>query len=352
MSTGMHGLPLDVRFCSRCVISTQRMSSVVERTASPSDPKPTIAFDAEGVCSACRYHERMKTIDWAAREKMLAKLCEEHQVCLVPGSGGKDSMYAAHLLKTKYGMEVTTVTAAAILYTDIGRKNHEAFTRIADNIMLTPGDYRERTRDAFLRFGHCFKPFIEEQKRVAPLVSRWTGIPLVFYGEPPAMRGGNEHELDSPVMDPKYYEEANYDTEVHYLGWYLPWSSQANYYYAVEHCGFTPNTERTEGSYSKLSSLDDKVDVLHYWLTLAKTGIGRATYNACEDIRDGFLTREEAVMLVKRYDQEKPRKFLPELLDYLGLTEAEFDARVDAARPPHLWEKVGGEWVLKHAAWR
>jgi hypothetical protein len=346
----MYGLPEGVRYCSRCVISNQRFSSVVERNARPDDPKPTISFQ-DGVCSACLYAERKKHIDWEARERMLVELCERHKRCVVPGSGGKDSMYTAHILKTKYGMHVRTVTASPIIYTDIGRRNFEAWTRIADNVLITPHRYRERTRDAFLRFCHPFKAFIEEQRAAGPWLSKVTGIDLVFYGEPPSERGGNEHELDSPVMDSKYYPEAGPNTQVHYLGWYLPWKSQENFYYSVENCGFIGNDQRTEGSWSKMSSLDDAIDPLHYWTTLCKTGLGRASYNAAEDIRDGFIDRDEGIALVKRYDQERPRRYMSECLDYLGITEREFDERCDAARPPHLWERVDGEWQLKHAVW-
>lgn len=344
-----YGTPAEVKFCARCVISNQRPSSVVERDAKPTDPKPTIAFDENGVCSACRYADMKKSIDWQAREQKLIELLEQQpgRMCIVPGSGGKDSMFAAHVLKHKYGAHVITVTAAPLLYTDIGRRNFDAWTRIATNILFTPHNYRERTREAFFTFLHPFKGFIEEQRAVGPRLSSMTGIPLVFYGECPAERGNDIRENDSPVMDPRFYPQGAPHTEVHYLGWYLNWNSQANFYYAVDNCNFEPNEERTQGSYSKMSSIDDKLDVLHYWTTLQKFGIGRATYNACEDIRDGYMTREEGVALVKKYDQEPPTKHLDDCLAFMGITRAEFDARCAAGRPDHLWD--GDQ--LRHAVW-
>ena len=57
------------------------------------------------------------------------KLLEKHRGkygefdCVVPGSGGKDSCYATHILKYKYGMNPLTVTWPPILYTDYGLKN-------------------------------------------------------------------------------------------------------------------------------------------------------------------------------------------------------------------------------------
>ena len=55
--------------------------------------------------------------------------------------------------------------------------------------------------------------------------------------------------------------------------------------------GFIPNSERTEGSYSKYSSIDDKIDPFHYYMTFIKFGIGRATYDACQEIRNDKITR-------------------------------------------------------------
>ena len=109
--TTRYGLPLQVAFCRRCVISNQRPNSAVEYEHTRDSKKKTIHFDAEGVCDACRMAEqKQKTIDWSERERRLKELCDRYRSsdgsydCLVPGSGGKDSFYAAHVLKYKYGM--------------------------------------------------------------------------------------------------------------------------------------------------------------------------------------------------------------------------------------------------------
>src|SRR4029450_7359350 len=99
------GLPAKVRFCTRCVISNQRPSSAVEYQHTTASPKETIHFDEEGVCAACRFAEMKDTrVDWKERERELIDLLARHRRTdgrfdvLVPGSGGKDSIYAAHLL--------------------------------------------------------------------------------------------------------------------------------------------------------------------------------------------------------------------------------------------------------------
>src|SRR6185295_2345868 len=112
-------------------------------------------------------------------------------------------------------------------------------------------------------------------------------------------------------------------TEVHYLGYYLKWHPQSCYYYAVEHGGFQASPERTPGTYSKYNSIDDRIDDFHYFTTWIKFGIGRATYDAAQEIRSGDITREEGVALEKRFDGEWPERFAQEIFDYLSITEKE-----------------------------
>jgi hypothetical protein len=132
------------------------------------------------------------------------------------------------------------------------------------------------------------------------------------------------------------------------LGYYLKWTPQENYYYAAEHIGFKANEDRTEGTYSKYNSIDDKTDPYHYWTTMVKFGIGRATYDAAQEIRNDHILREEGVALVQRFDEEFPRKYFPEFLDYLDLDEQQFFDIADAFRSPHLWRRDGDAWKLRH----
>ena len=101
-------------------------------------------------------------------------------------------------------------------------------------------------------------------------------------------------------------------------------------------------------TYSKYSSIDDRIDMFHYYTTLIKFGIGRATYDAAQEIRNGKITRDEGVALVNKYDQEFPKKYFKDFLDYIGISEADFYLTIDRFRSPHLWEKRDGQWFLRH----
>ena len=88
--------------------------------------------------------------------------------------------------------------------------------------------------------------------------------------------------------------------------------------------------------------------MFHYYTTLIKFGIGRATYDAAQEIRNGKITREEGVLLVDKFDQEFPKKYFSEFLNYISLSENEFHDTVDKFRSPHLWIKDQNEWKLRH----
>ena len=396
-----YGLPLKVIFCRRCVMSNQRPSSVVEFKNQPSDAKPTIEFDEEGICAACRYAEMKATIDWRERERELRALCDQHRSrdgsydCIIPGSGGKDSAFTAHILKYKYGMNPLTVTWAPHKYTEIGWDNFQRWIESGlDNLLYSPNGrlHRLLTKLSFENLVHPFQPFVIGQRLIGPRFSTLYNIPLVFYGENPAEYGNSISENDSPTMNMSFFHGNTRDvnalflgglpveelikhhrveikdlnpylpvdgdrvrttgTQVHYLGYYLRWDPQECFYYASENTGFQPNDERTEGSYSKYSSIDDRIDPLHYYTTFIKFGVGRASYDAAQEIRNDKITRDEGVALVKRYDAEFPAKYFQEILAYMDISEGQFWKVVDAARSPHLWKFEAGEWRLRHVVWK
>jgi hypothetical protein len=135
--------------------------------------------------------------------------------------------------------------------------------------------------------------------------------------------------------------------QMHWYSYYHKWIPQENYYYSLENTGFTANPGRSEGTYSKYASLDDRLDGFHYYLAFIKFGIGRATSDAAHEIRDGHITREEGVALVRRYDGEFPAKHFPEFLDYLEIDEEHFWQVVDFYRGANVWG-WDGQWNLKH----
>ena len=135
------------------------------------------------------------------------------------------------------------------------------------------------------------------------------------------------------------------------MGYYKYWDPQENYYYCKENVGFTPNPMRSEGTYSKYASLDDCFDGFHYYLGFIKFGIGRATSDTAHEIRDGKITRDEGIALVKRYDGEFPSMYLDQFLEYCRISHKEFTDTVDSWRSDHIWTNKNGHWELKNPIW-
>jgi N-acetyl sugar amidotransferase len=399
-----YGLPSEMTYCKKCIIPNTKPMSMNEYLHTKDTKHKFIQFDEDGICSACRFNEARDdgTIDWEKREAELKTLCDKYRStdgsydCLVPGSGGKDSVMAAHLLKYKYGMHPLTVTWAPHLYTDVGWKNFQNWIHIGgfDNYLFTPNGklHRLLTRNAFINLLHPFQPFILGQKTFAPKMAARFNIPLIFWGENPGEFGadvsihekkfsssGNEGHslefvdpkanleelylggkqvkeyLDEGVslgelsayfpLDPRVIEEKK--LEFHFLGYYIKWIPQEAYYYAAEHTGFKANEERTEGTYSKYNSIDDKTDPYFYYTTFIKFGFGRAIADAAQEIRNHHITREEGVALAKRFDGEFPKRYYPDFLEYLGLTDREFVEICDSFRDLSIWNKTGDEWKLR-----
>jgi len=390
-----HGLPEEVVFCKRCLMSNQRPSSSPEFKKDSSKIK-TAGFSDDGICDACNYYEFKKGLDWDDRELKLRELCDRFRRndgrydVIVPGSGGKDSIAVSHLLKYKYNMNPLTVTWAPHMYTDVGWRNLQNWLKAGfDNVLITPNPevHSKMTRFAFENLVNPFQPFIIGQRSIAPRIALQYDVPFIMYGENQAEAHNSFDENMSPLMSPDHFTRETLEDplffggipmealpeqgvslnelnpylpllkedfvkkniEVHYMSYYINWSPQANYYYAKEHANFESNPDgRSEGTYSKYASLDDRLDGQHYYTMYVKFGQGRAMNDANRDIRDGFISREEGLALVSKYDGEFPKKHFQEVLKYMDITEERYWEVLDHARSPHLWEKINGEWVLLH----
>jgi len=384
-------IPKDVMWCKQCTISNQR---------------PRIIFDSEGVCSGCSHNSyKNEEVDWDAREQELEALLDKHRRndgqwdVIVPSSGGKDSGYVAHQLKYKYGMNPLLVTWSPIQYTDIGLQNYRnlcdaGFLAIAS----TPNGklHRKLARLSLEEFGDAFHVFVLGQAFFPYHMAIKFDISLIFYGE----NGEVEYAGDPAVVDKPYldlltdekflkgylkgssleevmeYAIKNKDyitdddikdadlafykppakkdmiekgiSRQHFFGYYKKWNPQENYYYCVENTGFKPNPERSEGTYSKYASLDDKFDGFHYYLRYIKFGLGRCVEDAAHEVRDGHISREEGIALMNRYEGEFPEKYFQDFLEYLDITEKHFWEVIDSWRSPNLWEKENGEWKFKY----
>jgi N-acetyl sugar amidotransferase len=288
-------------------------------------------------------------------------------------------------------MHPLTVTWPPILYTDYGYENWKNWIDVGgfDNLSFRRNGrvMKLLTRFAIENLLHPFQTFILGQKNFGPKIAAKYRIPLVFYGENEAEYGNPIADNSTSLRDKSFHTFHNIDElylggvsvkelrekyninlgdlmaflpapadeleradiQVHYLGYYLRWTPQEVYYYAVENTGFKARPFRTQGTYSKYNSIDDKIDDLHYYTTFIKFGIGRATYDASQEIRNHHLTREEGVALVKKFDGEFPDRYFNEIMDYIEMKPERFHELCDQFRSPHLWAATNDGWKLRHS---
>jgi N-acetyl sugar amidotransferase len=359
--------PPSVRYCKRCLFP---------------ETKPDLSIDAEGVCDACRSAEVKQEIDWDARGAELKDILERYRSkdgsnydCVVPVSGGKDSVYQVMKI-LELGYRPLTVTWSACSYTEIGRQNIEAMQQLGvDHIQFTPNPrvYRAIFAEAFRRVGDgcwpCHVGIFSYPIRVAVNYK----VPLLVYGENPQFEyGGPASRALNPIIDRQWLEEfggllgnriedmlgvegitesdlipyrypsddelADVGVTAIFLGYYQRWDARKQLREVLDKTEFKINTtvmdfgERAhqEGTYTNYENLDGKFVGVHDYLKFLKFGFGRATDHASIDIRNERVSREEAKQLVRDYEGKVPRRYLVEYLEFVGMTEDEFYETLDA----------------------
>ncbi len=98
-----------LRRCTRCVLP---------------ETFPGIRFDAAGVCSMCRGPQPKPPLGREALEVLVKPYRRQGQAdCIVAVSGGRDSSYGLHYLKTELGLNPIAYTYDWGMVTDLARRN-------------------------------------------------------------------------------------------------------------------------------------------------------------------------------------------------------------------------------------
>ena len=68
--------------------------------------------------------------------------------------------------------------------------------------------------------------------------------------------------------------------------------------------------------YTKYISLDDKIEDLNYYTTYIKFGIGRARSDSTLEVRNGHISKEEGLALIKKLTRISD-KYFDDVLEYI-----------------------------------
>lgn len=358
--------------------------------------RPRISFDDRGWCNACQWMEEKKVLDWSSRQTELEKLLNKYRSanggfdCVVPVSGGKDGSYVAYTLKHKYGMNPLTVTVRPALTLPIGDQNLLNFIQSGYNhihITANPKVLDRLNKYGFIEKGFPYYGWLIAIMTAIINTASSLKIPLLFYGEDGEVEyGGSTESKNKALYDINYmkrvYLEGGHekvfekikqdgdisdadllffkfpsdqeilDGDLSFTHWsyFEPWDSYRNYIVAKDHCGLAEKEEGNPDTFTNFSQNDQALYALHAYLMYLKFGFGRATQDAGIEIRRGSMTRDQALNLVRMYDNAYPEELIPLYLDYYKMTEDEFSAILDKFANKDLFEKINGRWQPKFIA--
>lgn len=352
--------------------------------------RPRISFDERGWCNACQWMEEKKTLNWNARQEELRHTLNKYQSksgnfdCIVPVSGGKDGSYVAYTLKHKYKMNPLAVTVRPALELDIGNKNLQNFIQSGfDHIHVSPNS---KVLDRLNKYGFIEKGFpyygwlIAIMSAVIKVAVKFN-IPLLFYGEDGEieyggstenkhkafydieymkrvyLEGGHEKVFEKMLQDddiseadlfwfkfPEDNEIADRNLSFTHWSYFEAWDSYRNYITAKTHCGLIEKEEGSLDTFTNFSQNDQALYTLHTYLMYLKFGFGRATQDAGIEIRRGSMTRDQALNLVRMYDNSYPHDLIEIYLQYYKMTKEEFDSVLDRHVNKKLFKKENGIW--------
>ena len=371
---------MKMKYCKRCL---------------QPDTRPGILFDKEGVCYACKYEESKKNINWEERFEQLKKIAEEAKVeaakrgtiynCVIGVSGGKDSTFQAVYAKEKLGLRPLLVNCMPDGITRVGQHNIENLNTLVFDIISIRTNHnvaRKLAKKTFFERGNIVAASEYCLWASAYIMADKFNIPLIIQGENAALtlgaafnqeqtdnaysvtqlntlRGFNIDELIEDVEgiskeDMYFYSMPDIDgmekkgIKAIFLQYYTKeWSQVYNADFAVARglIGRSEEDLHDIGRYRRFAALDSDMQIPNQMIKRFKFGFGFATDEACYDIREGRLTREDAKWLVNEYDGGCGEQYIDMVCDYLDITKEEFWKVVDRYVNQDLFYKdEKGKW--------
>ena len=368
----------EVTWCTKCLY--------------PSVNAAPMSFDQKGVCLGCKMASQKNIVPkeaWDLRKEKLTAILEQSSCsdksrpdCIIAVSGGKDSYFQTHYIKNVLGFNPLLVTYYGNNYSEIGERNLYRMKEVfgVDHIIYQPSvtTLKKLNRFGFVAMGdmnwHNHIGICSIPMRLAVQL----GIPTVIWGEHGyadlsgqfnlndyiewTYRNRLEHYcrgfdwnyalkfegLSSSDLYPFKYPT---DTEIFnlnlrgiHLSNYVRWEANDHTKLVIEKYGFEVPNYEFDRTYRNMSNLDDiHENGVHDYMKWIKFGYGRCTDHATKDIRAGKFDRTEGIRLVKQYDHVKPSD-LKRWLEYVEMSEQDFDAIADTFRDPRVWTFDSNGW--------
>lgn len=362
-----------MRYCKRCIIP---------------DSRPNLVIDEEGICNACRSHGSRPNIDWEQRELLFRDVVENAKAksrgydCLVPVSGGKDSTWQV-IRCLEYGLNPLAVTWKTPGRTELGQQNLDNLVSLGvDHIdyQISPVVERKFVYRSFCKFGSTAIPMHMALFNIPLRLAAKFEIPLVVWGENSAFEyGGTEDarkgfKLDkqwlrnygvthgttaedwvaddltrkelTPYFGPEEGELESKGVLAVFLGYYFAWDPETSLRVASEH-GFKSREAGPKTGYYNYADIDDDFISIHHFLKWYKFGFTRLFDNLSLEIRNGRMSREEAVAILAKAGTQEPREDIEKLCEFLQISTSHFYEICETFRNHDVWARQNSRWIIK-----
>ncbi|MAC46819.1 MAG: LPS biosynthesis protein [Oceanospirillum sp.] len=363
-----------MRYCKSCLTT---------------DLRPNADFDDDGVCIACRFSDSRTNFnaDYRVLKKIIdgyLKDSDRYYDCIVGVSGGKDSTRQALWVRDKLKLNPLLVCCGypPLQMSKLGADNLESLVKLDFDLVYAcpaPDTAKELSKESFFKFGNILKATEIALFSTVPRLAIDMDIPLIFWGENPALQVGDSAAMGKDKfdgnqlrqlntiasngnawMDPLFTSQANkylynYPNEqefedksvqILYLGpaW-DNWSVDNNSVFSVLN-GLHVRPEQDNIGTSDVigtSTLDEEFAHINMMLKYYKFGFGRATDLANELIRNKKITRDDAIDFVAKSDGVCSDRIIDSYCEYIGITLDEFWAEVNKITNPDIFEVCHGE---------
>jgi len=362
-----------MKYCTRCIIPSTR---------------PNIAFDQSGVCDACRNHGHRRDIRWTDREQAFrevvrnAKARSKGYDCLIPVSGGKDSHWQV-IKCLEYGLNPLAVTWKTPGRTPVGQQNLDNLVSLGvDHVdyQINPSVERKFMYQALVRFGSTAIPMHMALFNIPLKIATRFEIPLVVWGENSAFEyGGTDDELKGFRLNKAwldrygvmhgttasdwiaedltekeltpYFGPSEEELEISgilavFLGYYFPWDPETSFRVASAH-GFSSRREGPKTGYYDYADIDDDFVSIHHYLKWYKFGFTRTYDNLSLEIRNGRITRERALEILKERGDETPWEDIAKFCDFVRISQEHFFEVAERFRNREIWVFEDGVWKIR-----
>jgi N-acetyl sugar amidotransferase len=360
-------------FCKRCLNVNTR---------------PNIKFDEEGICPPCRFYEKMLEVDWDERMQELEQVIEfgkknSHSGydCIVGVSGGKDSTRQAIYVKEVLGMKPLLVSLNYPPEQLSNRGAHNISNLIRNgfdciNIGCSPQKWKHLMRTGFMKFGNWCKSTELALFSSVPRLAIAYQIPLIWWGEHASVAlgdlnvfSGSESDLNKLKYSHtlgggditwlvnegykknellQYVYPSDDDMEranlrIVALGYFWKNFTMVDNAIFSSLRGLDVRNQKPEdiGEHLGISMLDENFVPVNMMIKYYKYGFGRTNDSVNEEIRNGRMTREEAIELVEKYDGTCSEELIQDFCNYIEITVDQFWDVVDQYVNPKLFTKIG-----------